>query len=141
MTTLPLRLDWLWFFGYDIEDDIPNHSVLSKARTRWSVDSFKYFFDSVLMKCVKAGLVYANKAFIDSSLLDADASNNSVISTQGLMKYLNKSYRRLEGRRDDKIDQRTTLINKKHISTTDQDASVTRYGNSSQNYVIKHIVS
>lgn len=32
MTTLPLRLDWLWFLGYDIEDDIPDHSVLSTAR-------------------------------------------------------------------------------------------------------------
>ena len=55
MTTLPLRLDWLWFLGYDIEDDIPDHSVLSKARTRWGVEAFKYFFDSVLMQCVKAG--------------------------------------------------------------------------------------
>ena len=130
MTTLPLRLDWLWFLGYDMEDDIPDHSVLSKARNRWGVEAFKYFFDSVLLQCVKAGLVNADKAFIDSSLVDADASNNSVISTQGLKKYLNKSYRRLEERLDDKIDQKTTLINKKHISATDPDASVTRYGNS-----------
>ena len=130
MTTLPLRLDWLWFLGYDIEDDIPDHSVLSKARTRWGVDAFKYFFNSVLLQCVKAGLVNANKAFIDSSLVAADASNNSVISTQGLMKYLNKSYRRLEERLDDKTDQKTSLMNKKHISTTDPDASITRYGNS-----------
>ena len=130
MTTLPLRLDWLWFLGYDIEDDIPDHSVLSKARTRWGVEAFKYFFDSVLIQCVKAGLVNADKAFIDSSLVDADASNNSVISTQGLKKYLNKSYRSLEERLDDKIDQKSALINKKHISTTDPDASVTRYGNS-----------
>ena len=34
MSTLPFRLDWLWFLGYDIDDEIPNHSVLSKARTR-----------------------------------------------------------------------------------------------------------
>ena len=47
MATLPLRLDWLWFLGYDLEDDIPNHSVLSKARTRWGVDTFKKFFELV----------------------------------------------------------------------------------------------
>ena len=35
MDTIPERLDWLWFLGYDLDDDIPNHSVLSKARTRW----------------------------------------------------------------------------------------------------------
>ena len=35
MSTIPLRLDWLWFLGYDIDDEIPHHSVLSKARARW----------------------------------------------------------------------------------------------------------
>jgi hypothetical protein len=29
--TIPERLDWLWFLDYDLDDDIPNHSVLSKA--------------------------------------------------------------------------------------------------------------
>ena len=130
MTTLPLRLDWLWFLGYDIDDEIPNHSVISKARVRWGVEAFKYFFNCVLLQCVKAGLVNAGKAFVDSSLVDADASNNSVINTQGLEKYLNKSYRCLEKRLDDNGDQKSGLINKKHISTTDPDASVTRYGNS-----------
>lgn len=37
MDTIPVRLDWLWFLGYDLEHEIPNHSVLSKARTRWGV--------------------------------------------------------------------------------------------------------
>jgi len=32
MKTIPLRLDWLWFLEYDLESEIPDHSVLSKAR-------------------------------------------------------------------------------------------------------------
>ena len=32
METIPLRLDWLWFLGYDIDSEVPDHSVLSKAR-------------------------------------------------------------------------------------------------------------
>ena len=24
--TIPLRIDWLWFLGYDVDDEIPNHS-------------------------------------------------------------------------------------------------------------------
>ena len=28
---VPLRLDYLWFLGYGLEDEVPNHSVLSKA--------------------------------------------------------------------------------------------------------------
>ena len=34
MDTIPLRLDWLWFLGYDLDSEIPDHSVLSKARVR-----------------------------------------------------------------------------------------------------------
>ena len=130
MTTLPLRLDWLWFLGYDIEDDIPNHSVLSKARTRWGVHAFRRFFGIILQQCVEAGLIDGNKAFIDSSLVDADASNNSVVNMHDIKRYLKKSYRLLEERLDDFRGQKSTLINKKHVSTTDPDASVTRYGNS-----------
>jgi len=29
--TIPLRLDWLWFLGYDLDREVPDHSVLSKA--------------------------------------------------------------------------------------------------------------
>lgn len=35
MRRLPERLDWLWFLGFGLEDEVPHHSVLSKARTRW----------------------------------------------------------------------------------------------------------
>jgi len=45
MATIPMRLDWLWFLGYDLDDQIPNHSVLSKARIRWGIDAFKHFFE------------------------------------------------------------------------------------------------
>ncbi|MEO6994295.1 MAG: transposase [Lacunisphaera sp.] len=29
---LPERLEWLWFPGFGLEDEVPNHSLLSKAR-------------------------------------------------------------------------------------------------------------
>ena len=34
MRIIPLRLDYLYFLGYGLEDAVPNHSVLSKARQR-----------------------------------------------------------------------------------------------------------
>jgi transposase len=93
--TIPERLDWLWFLGYDLEDEIPNHSVLSKARTRWGVKAFKKFFERIVWQCVKAGLIDGRKIFVDASLIDADASNNSVVDMYKLEKHLNKSYKRL----------------------------------------------
>jgi len=124
METLPERLDWLWFLGYDLDDEIPNHSVLSKARARWGVKAFKRFFERVVWQCVEEGLIEGGKPFIDSSLIDANASNNSVVDTQGLEKYLNKSYQQLEECLDDIENGKTTPANSRYISTTDPDASV-----------------
>ena len=89
MLTIPERLDWLWFLGYDLEDEIPNHSVLSKARCRWGVGLFKAFFERIVWDCVEAGLVDGDKLFVDTSLIDADASNNSVVDRQSLKRHLN----------------------------------------------------
>src|SRR5678816_1975058 len=38
------RLDYLWFLELDLDDEIPNHSVLSKARKRWGADVFEEVF-------------------------------------------------------------------------------------------------
>jgi len=108
MKTIPLRLDWLWFLGYDLDDEIPNHSVLSKARNRWGTAAFKLFFERIVWQCVEAGLVDGSKLFVDASLIDANASNNSVVNTHKIKKYLNKSYKRLEKRLDDIQASKTT---------------------------------
>lgn len=132
--TIPERLDWLWFLGYDLDDKIPNHSVLSKARSRWGVEAFKYFFDYIVTQCVEAGLVDGSKLFTDASLMDANASNNSVVNQHSLKRYLNKSYQRLEQRLEQldtdgqERNKKSGKANRKHISTTDPDASVVRMG-------------
>jgi transposase len=127
MDTIPLRLDWLWFLGYDIDTEIPNHSVLSKARNRWGVKAFKRLFEHIVWQCVEAGLVDGTKLFLDASLIDANASNNSVIDTHSLKKYLTKGYRHLERKLDELKDEKTTPANSRYISSTDPDASVTRH--------------
>jgi transposase len=128
MATIPLRLDWLWFLGYDLDSEVPNYSVLSKARARWGVTAFKRFFEHIVWQCVKAGLVDGKKLFVDASLIDANASNNSVVHTHSLKRYLNEGYRRLEERLDEIEATKTTPANCCHISPTDPDASVTRQG-------------
>jgi transposase len=135
VATIPERLDWLWFLDYDLDDDIPNHSVLSKARARWGVETFKTFFEYIVWQCQQAGLIDGRKLFMDSSLVQADASNNSVANKESLERYLNKSYQILESRLEEEqkfsdSDQHTKsgAANSKYISTTDPDASVTRRG-------------
>jgi len=133
METLPERLDWLWFLGYDLDTEIPNHSVLSKARKKWGVETFKKFFEMIVWQCVETGLVDGSKIFIDASLVDADASNKSVVDTQSLKRYLNKSYHELEKRLDIEEDPRKESknyreVNNRYISTTDPDAAIVRVG-------------
>jgi len=132
MDTIPVRLDWLWFLGYDLDDEIPDHSVLSKARNRWGPEVFKNFFERIVHQAVDAGLVSGDKIFMDSSLVDANASNNSVVDTTSLKRYFKKSYRELESRLEKEPDdgvKKSGKNNRRYISTTDPDASVIRRGN------------
>jgi len=130
MQTIPERLDWMWFLGYDLDDTIPNHSVLSKARARWGSEAFEAFFQHIVRQCVAAGLVDGRKIFVDASMVQADASNNSVVNQHSLKRYLNKGYRELERRLEQQppAAAKCGQANRKHISTTDPDASVHRQG-------------
>jgi transposase len=78
MRIIPERLDYLWFLGYGLDDEIPDHSVLSKARRRWGKEVFVSLFSRVVRQCVEAGLVAGTKIHVDASLVDANASLNSV---------------------------------------------------------------
>lgn len=127
MVTIPERLDWLWFLGYDLDDEIPDHSVLSKARARWGVAVFERFFKRIVRQCVEEGLVDGSKLFTDSSFIDADASNNSVIDTARLSKYFDKGYRELENRLEDIKEEKKGITNQRYLSTTDPDAAVMRH--------------
>lgn len=142
MATLPERLDWLWFLGLDLDSEVPNHSVLSKARRRWGVELFRNFFERIVWQCVEAGLVDGSKLFCDSSLVQADASCNSIVDTQGLRRYLNPAYQELEKRLEEREENkkqeekdnsgddppRRNVVNQRYISTTDPEASVVRKG-------------
>lgn len=127
MITIPERLDWMWFLGYDLDDDVPNHSVLSKARKRWGVDAFRSFFERIVHQCVTAGLVDGQKIFLDSSLVQANASNNSVVKTDSIKRYLDQGFLELEKRLDD-VQEKSGEVNRKYVSTTDPDASAIRKG-------------
>ena len=78
MSQLPLRLDWLWFCGYDLDEYTPDHSVLSKARKRWGQEVFEQFFMNILEQCIVAGLVDGETIHVDSSTIAANADINKV---------------------------------------------------------------
>jgi transposase len=145
METIPMRLDWLWFLGYDIDSEVPDHSVLSKARARWGMEAFRDFFERVVWQCVEAGLVDGSKIFVDSSLVDANASNNSVIDTRSLKGQLQESYKKLEARLEEKGEsmdssRRYLKENSRYISRTDPDAAIVNRGKAKLCYQVHRAV-
>lgn len=142
METVPERLDWLWFLGYDLDSAIPNHSVLSKARKKWGEAIFHKFFQRIVTQCVEAGLVDGDKVFMDSSLVDANASSNSVIDREKLKDKLHKDYKKLEARLQDR-DAPGGDYDKKNdqfISTTDPDATIVNRGKAKLSYQVHRAV-
>ncbi len=128
MVTIPERIDWMWFLGLDIDESVPDHSVLSKARARWGSATFKSFFERIVWQCVEANLVDGSKIFMDSSLIQADASRDSVVKTKGLRRRIRLGFRELEARLDDSSSaEDRRVVNSTHASTTDPDAAIVRH--------------
>jgi transposase len=73
-----LNLAFLWFLGYDLGEPTPDHSVLSKARRRFGVTVYQAFFGEIVRQCQQAGLIAGGQLFADSTLVEANASLESV---------------------------------------------------------------
>lgn len=78
MREIQVNLAYRWYLSYDLDEDIPNHSVLSKARRRLGHDFFERLFGSVLQLCRQSGLIDGSNVLIDSTLVKGNASVESV---------------------------------------------------------------
>jgi len=149
MEQLPLRLDWLWFCGYDLDDDTPDHSIISKARRRWGQNGFAEFFAGILQQCIDAGLVDGQTVHIDSSIIKANASKDSLkpqlqMVGQKLYTQLDEQAQSEEtaidqSNSDDNDDQSSPL--ERRVSDTDPDARmITKHGQSTLGYKDHRVV-
>ena len=75
-----LNLAWRWLLGYELDEPLPDHSVLSKARKRFGVRVYEKFFQHIVRLCESAGLVEGDILFIDSTLSKANAAPQSLRS-------------------------------------------------------------
>lgn len=69
-----LNLAFMWFWGYDLDETPPDHSILSKARVRLGREVYEQFFRHVVQVCQDRGLVQGEKVFIDATIIQANAS-------------------------------------------------------------------
>src|SRR3954469_11261550 len=68
-----------WYAGYNFDELLPDHSSLSKIRTRLGLPVFRRFFEMVTEQCVQAGLVRGEELIFDATKVRANASMDSLI--------------------------------------------------------------
>jgi transposase len=108
-----------WFAGFRLHEVLPEHSSLTKIRQRWGPDRFKKIFQKTVQMCIDAGLVNGETVHIDSTLIRADVSLESLTT-----EYADKVIK--ENRIEDEDNNTVSRKGKpKKRSTTDPDATLT----------------
>ena len=73
-----MRLDILYFLGYDIDEELPWHSTISRTRQLFPEAVFEGVFNHVFQMCVDQGMVKGSTQAIDSAPVKANASMDSL---------------------------------------------------------------
>ncbi len=124
-----MRLDILYFLGYDIDEALPWHSTLSRTRQLFPESVFESVFTRVLQMCIDKGMVSGDTQAIDSAPIKANASMDSLelkVPAEELDSYLLKfrhindsdkpgMYRKVKENKASKA-QRSITANKQELS-------------------------
>jgi len=84
ISTSRLRLDILYFIGYDLDEELPWHSTLSRTRQLYGEHVFTELFRRVLKQCCDKGMVSGKRQAVDGFFIKANASLDSLIEKQVL---------------------------------------------------------
>jgi len=78
INTAKMRLDILYFIGYDLDEELPWHSTLSRTRQLYGQEVFTAIFKSVLKQCIDKGMIAGKRQAIDGVYVKANASLDSM---------------------------------------------------------------
>ena len=112
---IQVNLAYRWFIGYDLDEKIPEHSVISQTRRRKFTDSgiFQEIFDEIVRKLIDKGLIEGNTILSDSTHIKANASKKSLVPTKEYLKSL-----------DENSEEEGPINNNTHYSKTDPDSKI-----------------
>jgi len=71
-----------WFIRYDIDEELPWFSTISRTRQLYGEEVFLRLFKTVLSLCVEKGMVRGKRQAIDSAFIKANASMDSLIEKE-----------------------------------------------------------
>jgi transposase len=82
INTLRLRLDIRYFIGYDLDEELPWHSTLSRTRQLYGEPVFTELFRQVLKQCIDKGMVSGRRQAVDSVFIKANASIDTMLAKE-----------------------------------------------------------
>jgi transposase len=80
--TSRMRMDILYFIGYDIDEELPWHSTLSRTRQLYGEHVFNELFKRVLKQCITQGMLGGKRQAVDGFFIKANASMDSLIEKE-----------------------------------------------------------
>lgn len=72
------RLSVRWYLGYDLHEPLPDHSSLTRIRTRYGLSVFRRFFEAIVEQCLQAKLVWGQELSLDATQVNANAASASL---------------------------------------------------------------
>ena len=117
-------LAYRWFCHLSLEDEVPDHSSLTKIRDRLGEEIFELVFRKIVEQCMEKGLVKEEcRVMTDATLIAADASLNSLVHNDPEQaKQEEEAQRQPRGMIDGQAQRK--LSNQTHHSRTDPDATL-----------------
>lgn len=115
---IQVNLAYRWFLRLSLEDQVPDHSSLTKIRDRLGEKIFQQVFEQMVEQCKRSGFVRGEKILADSTLIEANASREVMEGK--------------EGADEEECAERNKTCrysNRTHQSTTDPDSTLAPVGN------------
>lgn len=128
-----MRMDMLYFIGYDVDEVLPWHSTISRTRKLYGEELFLEVFRKVLSLCIDKGLVNGRRQAVDSAYVKANASMDSIIREE-IMDDSKNFMNELSDNEEDKNQDskakhsKRSKANKDWTSPSDPDARMARKG-------------
>src|ERR687886_2152474 len=72
------RLSVRRYLGYDLDEELPDHSSLTRIRQRYGLAVFRRLFEAIVEQCRAAGLVWGKELYFDATQVDANAFMDSL---------------------------------------------------------------
>ncbi|MEM7549701.1 MAG: transposase [Bacteroidota bacterium] len=73
-----MRLEILYFLGYDIDEELPWHSTINRTRQLFPETIFEAAFEHIFSMYVDKGMVAGTTRVVDSASVKANASMDSL---------------------------------------------------------------